>query len=168
MKKILLAVLLLATFIVSGCSAESQPADKAPAAATAHTAPDFNFTYLDGTQSNLAKLQGKPVFLNFWATWCPPCVGEMPHFETLYPKYKDKITFIAVSVDDNAADAKQFVVQRNFSFPVAHADAQDIMQKYNIPGIPASYLLDADGKIIVSVIGAMNQQTLEKFLQQSL
>lgn len=166
MKKILLAVLLLITFIVSGCAAQSHHPEKDSAATMA--APQFSFTYPDGTAGSLNELQGKPVFLNFWATWCPPCVGEMPHFETLYPKYKDKITFIAVSVDDNDDDAKRFVAKRGFTFPTAHADAQEIMQKYSIPGIPASYLLDAKGRIIASSIGAMDQQSLEQFLQQAL
>lgn len=169
MKKILLSILLLVTFIASGCAADSQPAATAASAQTAvQKAPDFGFTYLNGTAGNLKELQGKPVFLNFWATWCPPCVGEMPHFETLYPKYKDRINFIAVSVDDEQADAKAFVAQRKFTFPAAHADAQKIIQKYNIQGIPASYLLDAEGNIIATSIGAMDEKTLERFLQQAL
>lgn len=171
MKKILICLLLLLAAMAGGCAADSSKTTAAAPAAAAQasqTAPDFSFTYLDGTKASLAQLRGKPVFLNFWATWCPPCVGEMPHFNAVYPRYKDKVNFLAVSLDDNMQEAAAFIQQKGYSFPVGYGDVNDLAGKYDIQGIPTSLLLDANGKIIASKIGAMTEAELEAFLQKAL
>lgn len=171
MKKFIIFFTMACMFILSGCSfSDNSPSAVTTASAqtVSHKAPDFKFTLLDGTKTSLAQLQGKPVFLNFWATWCPPCVGEMPHFEKLYPKYKDKINFVAISLDDSKADADAFIQQKSFTFPVGFANNQEIAAKYEIQGIPTSYIIDAQGNVIASYIGAMDEQTLEKFLNKAL
>lgn len=169
MKKLLTCLILASIFALGGC-ASNDPKTSVPTASaqTIQAAPDFNYTLLTGSNHNLQQLQGKPTFLNFWATWCPPCVSEMPHFEALYPKYKDKINFIAISLDDNKNDAAAFVQQKGFTFPVGTANNQEIAAKYEIQGIPASYLLDANGNIIAMQIGAMDEKTLEAFLNKAL
>ncbi len=171
MKKILICLLLLLAAMAGGCAADSSKTTAAAPAAAAQasqTAPDFSFAYLDGTKASLTQLRGKPVFLNFWATWCPPCVGEMPHFNAVYPRYKDKINFLAVSLDDNMQEAAAFIQQQGYSFPVGYGNVNDLAGKYDIQGIPTSLLLDADGKIIASKIGAMTETELEAFLQKAL
>lgn len=168
MKKLLTCLLLASIFVLSGCSSDTpKAAIPAASAQTLQTAPDFNYVLLDGSSHSLNQLKGKPTFLNFWATWCPPCVGEMPHFEALYPKYKDKINFIAISLDDSKNDADVFIKQKGFSFPVGTANNQEIAAKYEIQGIPTSYLLDANGNIIAMQIGAMDEKTLEAFLNKA-
>lgn len=170
MKKVLLCLLILCAALLSGCggSTNKPTAAAPPAAASSAAAPDFNFTLLDGTPGSLAKLRGKPVFLNFWATWCPPCVGEMPHFNALYPKYKDKISFIAISLDEQPSDAAAFMQQKGYAFPAGYGNVNELAGKYDIQGIPTSLLLDAEGKVIATHIGAMSAAELEAFLQKAL
>lgn len=170
MKKLLICLLLLVTALAGGCASDSgKTTAAAPAAATAQpAAPDFSFTYLNGEKASLATLRGKPVFLNFWATWCPPCVGEMPHFNTVYPRYKDKIAFLAISLDDSMQEASDFMQQKGYSFPAGYGNINELTGKYNIQGIPTSLLLDAQGNIIASKVGSMTEAELEDFLNKAL
>lgn len=171
MKKIFICLLLLLTALAGGCASDSgKTTAAAPAAAAQNTqtAPDFNFTYLNGEKASLSQLRGKPVLLNFWATWCPPCVGEMPHFNTVYPRYKDKINFLAISLDDSMQEASAFMQQKGYSFPAGYGSVNDLAGKYDIQGIPTSLLLDAQGNIIAVKVGAMTETELEAFLQKAL
>lgn len=171
MKKIFICFLLLLAALAGGCASDNPKTTAAAptaAAQTSQAAPDFSFTYLDGTKSSLSELRGKPVFLNFWATWCPPCVGEMPHFNSVYPRYKDKINFLAISLDDSMQEANAFMQQKGYTFPAGYGNVNDIAGKYEIQGIPTSLLLDANGNVIASKVGAMTEAELEAFLQKAL
>lgn len=171
MKKIFICFLLLLAALAGGCASDNPKTTAAAPTTTAQAsqaAPDFSFTYLDGTKSSLSELRGKPVFLNFWATWCPPCVGEMPHFNSVYPRYKDKINFLAISLDDSMQEASAFMQQKGYNFPAGYGNVNDIAGKYEIQGIPTSLLLDANGNVIASKVGAMTEAELEAFLQKAL
>lgn len=171
MKKIFICFLLLLAALAGGCASDNPKTTAAAptaAAQAAQAAPDFSFTYLDGTKSSLSELRGKPVFLNFWATWCPPCVGEMPHFNSVYPRYKDKINFLAISLDDSMQEASAFMQQKGYSFPAGYGNVNGIAGKYEIQGIPTFLLLDANGNVIASKVGAMTEAELEAFLQKAL
>lgn len=159
---------------LAGCGNAKNPAAEGKANASASVvvaqgkeAPDFTVTMLDGSQVKLSSLRGKPVFLNFWATWCPPCVGEMPHFEALYPQYKDKINFLAVSIDSDSSAPKKFASSKGFTFPIAHDGQKNIAGMYSIEAIPTSFLLDKDGKIIASHLGGMSENELQNFLNKA-
>lgn len=184
-KKLFLALCLALTIIgattacgtakSSATTPDKAAASSAPASAKAEAAksskdlaPDITVTKLDGTQVKLSDLRGKPVFLNFWATWCPPCVGEMPHFQTLYPKYGNDIQFLAVSVDNTQEAAKNFIGEKGYSFPVAWDKDKSASRTYKVSAIPTSILIDAEGKIIKKNLGSMNASALEDFLKSAL
>ena len=131
-------------------------------------APDFTFTDLaTGRTLNLSDLRDKPVFINFWATWCPPCVGELPHIEKKYAEYKDKMHFVILSVDDNEQDPARFIKSKGYSFPAAYGDHQALGRAYGIDAIPASYIISADGHIVARIVGSMNESSLDAFLQKA-
>lgn len=92
----------------------------------------------------------------------------MPHFNALYPKYKDKISFIAISLDEQPSDAAAFMQQKGYAFPAGYGNVNELAGKYDIQGIPTSLLLDAEGKVIATHIGAMSAAELEAFLQKAL
>ncbi len=178
MNKILLSLALVsALFIISGCSDNNKAASSAPQVSSTATdntkaikqaAPDFTYTDLNtGKQVKLSDLRGKPVFLNFWATWCPPCVGEMPHIQAAYEANKNKMHFIAISVDDNKEEPVKFTKDKGYTLPIGYGNVDDINKKYNLEAIPASYLIDADGHIKAQVVGAMNETALADFLKQA-
>lgn len=132
-------------------------------------APDFTFTDLaTGKVMNLSDLRDKPVYLNFWATWCPPCVKELPHIQAKYEQYKDRIHFLAISVDSEQDAPAQFISSKGYTFPVGYGNEREISRAYNIEAIPASYIIGTDGTIKAQIVGSMDEADLERFLQKGL
>ncbi len=131
-------------------------------------APDIIATTLDGTQVKLSDLRGKTVFVNFWATWCGPCMQEMPEMNKIYPEYKDKIVFFAVSIDDARTDYEKYAKESGFEFPMYWGDKNALVNAYGLQGIPASYIIDKYGTITQSHIGGMKEKELRAFLDKAL
>ncbi len=123
-------------------------------------------TFPDKNEVSLGDLIGKdkPVYLNFWATWCPPCVHEMPFMNELYPEYKDKMDFVIASVDAKQDDVVKFQEKNNYSFPIYYADNKEAAQAYGIQGIPTSVLIDGKGNVINVHIGSMSKEDMKSFL----
>jgi peroxiredoxin len=127
------------------------------------TAPDFTLPGLDGTMVRLSDLKGKVVFLNIWATWCPPCVEEMPSMEKLYQKLKGKdFEILAVSIDKNGAEAvTPFMKKYNLSFTALIDSKESLKYKYQTTGVPESYIIDKNGTIVEKVMGPRNWASLD-------
>jgi len=118
-------------------------------------APNFTFPGLDGKKVSLADYKGKVVLLNIWATWCAPCVAEMPSMEKLYQELKDEdFELLAVSVDESGVEVvTPFMKKHKLSFPVLLDTQGDIKSLYQLTGIPESFIMDKDGIIVEKVIG---------------
>ncbi len=116
----------------------------------------------DGNVLNVAQLEGKVVFINFWATWCPPCVAEMPSINALYQDYKtDKdVVFLMVSMDRSFAKAEQFLEDKKFDFAIQEP-LSAVPQEFQARGIPNTLVLDTNGKIVFSHVGMGNYNTAE-------
>jgi thiol-disulfide isomerase/thioredoxin len=137
---------------------QAEVAADAPAAAIRHkllvgTAfPDFAVKDLGGQPLSVAKYKGKIVLVDFWATWCGPCMAEMPNVIQAYNQYHDKgFEIIGVSLDDDPAQLKAFLQQKKLAWPQFNDGKQfdnELAVKYGINAIPANYLLDGDGRII--------------------
>ncbi len=129
-------------------------------------APDFTVYDKDGNQVKLSDLRGKPVVLNFWASWCPPCKSEMPEFDNVFKELGNKVNFMMVdAVDGNretVEKGKNYITKEGLSFPVYFDTNQDAVTKYGIGGFPTSIFIDKDGYIITGVEGAINEETLRK------
>ena len=118
---------------------------------------DFKLKTLDGKEFSLSDLKGKKVFLNFWATWCPPCKAEMPEIEKLYQETKDSdLVIVAVEIGEPLSTVKSFIDSNNYSFKVLLDSNQSVASKYNIASIPTSYFIDVQGNIISKNEGGMN------------
>jgi len=126
-------------------------------------APDFTLPGLDGTMVRLSDRKGKVVFLNIWATWCPPCVEEMPSMEKLYQKLKgEDFEILAVSIDKNGAEAvAPFMKKYNLSFTALIDSKESLKYKYQTTGVPESYIIDKNGTIVEKVIGPRNWSSPE-------
>jgi cytochrome c-type biogenesis protein len=166
LKKVLLGVILLTAVAVSGVHFFDLPHI---AKAETNAAPPFTVTDMNGQTVSLASLKGKPVFLNFWATWCPPCVGEMPDIQRMYAKYGDKVHFVIVNIDGTKPDVTAFMENHAFSFPVFHWTDRDKRQKenqqaYAVQAIPTSYIIDADSNVVDSHVGALSAGDMESFV----
>jgi peroxiredoxin len=123
-------------------------------------AKDFSVSSPSGGTIKLIDYRGKVVFLNFWATWCPPCLEEMPAMERLYRKYRDRgLVVLAVSVDRDGAVVPPFVQRNKFSFPIAHDPQMALAERYGVRALPSSFLLDRHGQVAALAIGPREWDT---------
>ena len=129
-------------------------------------APDFTVYTEDGTAVKLSELYGKPIILNFWASWCPPCKSEMPDFESMYQKYGEDIHFVMINLTDGQREIVEsgaaYVEAQGFTFPVYFDSDLDAANNYQVYSVPMTYFLDAEGYAIARASGAIDAATLER------
>ncbi len=130
---------------------------------------DYNFQLqdLEGKTINLEEFKGKVIFLNLWATWCPPCVAEMPSIQSLYEKMdNDNVVFVMLSMDDNPEKARKFIKRKGFTFPVYMA-ASRVPDAFRSPSIPTTMVISPEGKIVSKKVGMANydKKSFIKFLE---
>ena len=131
-------------------------------------APDFTVYDHDGKEVKLSENFGKPVVFNFWATWCGPCKSEMPGFENLYKKYRDKVVFMMINSSDSRQDVDKFLKQNGYTFPIYYDDTGEASYTYNVSAIPATYVTDKYGQIYGYQIGVLPEEALEKAIKTVL
>jgi peroxiredoxin len=120
-------------------------------------APDFQLPNLEGQPISLSDFRGKPVLLNFWATWCGPCVFEMPFIQSIFEESSDTgLVILAVNIGEAPPTVRDFIQSGNFSFPVLLDTSQDVALEYNVRGIPTTFLIDKNGIIQVIKVGAFS------------
>ncbi len=119
-------------------------------------APDIQLPDEHGKPVQLGDLRGNVVFINFWATWCPPCVHEMPMMDQLLKTRKDQaFRLLAVNMQESQNDVAQFMKKKDFQFP-ALVDSEGVATaSYQVRGLPASYLIDCSGQLLGSVTGIL-------------
>ncbi len=116
---------------------------------------DFTLSDLSGKKVSLSSYKGKLVFLNFWATWCPPCRSEMPSMERLYQKLKGKgLVILAVDLQEDAQSVQKFVDEHKLSFQVLLDSDGRVGTTYGARSIPTTYLIGRDGSALGGTIGA--------------
>ncbi|HUI83426.1 MAG TPA: TlpA disulfide reductase family protein [Candidatus Binatia bacterium] len=147
MKYFIVAAGLLGLLLLGGCNTGSHP----PRIGSA--APDF--TIRDSQHSvELSQLRGKPVVLNFWATWCPPCIEEMPSLVKLHKSLGDEVTIVAVSEDADDNAYRQFVRDHNVDLFTVRDTQQKTNELYGTFKFPETFVIDRNGKIVRKFIGA--------------
>ena len=107
---------------------------------------------LEGNAQTLSDWKDKPIFLNFWATWCPPCIAEMPDINKLYQLINEEVHFAIISVDDDREKAKEFAKRKGFDFPIYFIKS-GLPQVYKSATIPTTYVIDSQGHIVISQRG---------------
>lgn len=130
-------------------------------------APDFTLKDFDGKDVSLSDFKGKKVFLNFWATWCPPCRGEMPDIEKIYQENKDNKDFviIAVNLGEDKGTVKNFMEQNKYNFKGLLDTNQNAGSLYNITAIPTSFFIDSDGYAVKMRRGAMREEEMREYIK---
>ena len=119
---------------------------------------DFTLDQLDGETLNFEDLKGKVVFINFWATWCAPCVAEMPSINSLYEIYEDnpEVVFVMINTESKEDKVRKFMKKKKFSFPIYFPNASMIPRVYESKGIPTTFVLDKEGYIAYKKVGMAN------------
>ena len=115
---------------------------------------DYNLLLedLEGNTQTLLDWKGKPIFLNFWATWCPPCIAEMPDINKLYQLVNKEVHFAIISVDEDREKAKKFAKRKDFDFPIYFIKSR-LPQVYKSTIIPTTYVIDTQGHIVITQRG---------------
>ncbi len=143
--------LLLAVVLLASCGAP--PASR--------SAPDFTLKTLDGKSVTLSALRGKPVLLNFWATWCESCKEEMPALESLHKRLDGKAAVLGASLDSAfAEDVPPFAKRHGLTFPLIDA-AGPAAAAYAVRSLPATFLIDAEGRITRRWLGPLDIRAVE-------
>ena len=163
MKKIVIFVIatILALAVIS-CRRSGNNAN------SAKLAPDFSLTDVTGHPLKLSDYRGKPVVLDFWATWCEPCKQEIPHLIELQNKYPQRVQVIGISMDDDGDPVRAFQQQYKMNYPVAVGSAKLADQYGGVLGLPITFVIDSNGHIIARHIGATNFADIEAEVQKLL
>ncbi len=139
---------LLPVCLFAGCTGET------PKPQVGHPAPDFSLTALDGREIRLRDLRGKVVFVNLWATWCPPCREEMPSMVRLYGRFRNQgLEILAVSEDADVEEVRRFARAYNVQFPILMDREKTVYQLYRATGVPETHLVNKEGVLEASRIG---------------
>ncbi|WP_342388256.1 redoxin domain-containing protein [Salinicoccus bachuensis] len=125
-------------------------------------APDFTLETLEGEKMTLSELE-KPVMLNFWASWCPPCKAEIPHMVNFYDSQEGDVEIIAVNMlhqENSEEDMKGFHEEYALNFPVPLDENGRVTDMYQVKSIPTSYFIDSNGYIAYKYTGPMTEQSI--------
>lgn len=118
-------------------------------------APDFQLNNLEGQAISLEGLQGKPVILNFWATWCPPCRYEMPFLQAIYDEYASQgLVLLEIDIGESLSTVKKYFADNNLSMPALLDSNNQVSSRYAITAIPTTFFIDKNGVIKFKKIGA--------------
>lgn len=131
--------------------------------------PDFKTTTLSGETVNLSDYRGRPVVLNFWASWCPPCRAEMPEFEQVWQSYQKRgIVFLGVNTSDQRDKAQAFLNDFPVSYPHLLDTHSDIARLFSATSLPTTVFINREGRIVGRRIGALNKQQLAMQVEELL
>jgi len=128
-------------------------------------APDFTVFDLEGNEVRLSDFKGKPVIVNFWASWCGPCQMEMPDFNIKHQEYGDQIQFLMVNMTDGSREtlksASGFIADSGYTFPVYYDTQLEAAMAYGVYALPTTYFIDTDGNLVTRATQAIDGETLQ-------
>jgi cytochrome c biogenesis protein CcmG/thiol:disulfide interchange protein DsbE len=130
-------------------------------------APDFNLTTFEGAAISLNEMRNKPVVINFWASWCPPCRDEATVIESAWRAYKSRgVVFLGVNIQDRREDALGYVRGFGITYPNGPDPSGEISIDYGVSGIPVTFFISRDGKVIRRWVGAIDRTTLTRSIEE--
>ncbi len=169
MRRIVLVIVVIAIAIAVYEAARHSSHAKGHPGAVDSPAPQFSLQDLDGKALSLANYQGKVVLLNFWATWCTPCRGEIPQFIEFQNTYGPQgLQLIGISMDDDAKPVHEFYQQFKMDYPVAIGNANLAESYGGVLGLPVTFLIGRDGRIAAKYVGATDMTALQQKIQSLL
>ena len=131
-----------------------------------YIAPQFTLTSTVGEEIALADYLGQPVVLNFWATWCPPCRAEMPHFQAASVKYNGQAMILGVDQGEPASIVSDFGSALNISYPLLVDQDNSVNRSYGVSALPTTVLIDSKGVVAEVITGIVNQAVLEDRIER--
>ena len=134
--------------------------------------PEFTVYDLEGKEVHLSDFFGKPIVLNFWASWCGPCQMEMPDFNEKYLEVGEEVQFLIINMTDGSREtvetASAFIAEQGYSFPVFYDTDMDAAAVYSVYSLPTTYFIDVEGYTIARATGAISAETLQRGIDMIL
>ena len=161
---LILAILisLFTVFLATGLSNRTSATGRSGEQLIGEKSPDFLAAVIDGDSVSLSNYLGSPIVLNFWASWCPPCRDETPHFEKIWRLYRQKdVVLLGINVQDTLADADEYIKEFDVTFTNAIDKDGKIMVDYGVTGLPVTFFIDRDGIIIGRWVGSIGESSLK-------
>lgn len=135
--------------------------------ASAQANEDFTMNDIWGNQLKLSQYRGKWVLVNFWATWCPPCLRELPDLISMKTNKKNKIEIIGIAMEDKTPqEIRSFAKQYQINYPIVLGSQKIADQIGRVPGLPTSYLYNPDGKMVAYRVGILNEQAIDNYINK--
>ncbi len=167
--------LLFALLLLVGCAstpAESSPTPlptpEAGAVEDSFPAPDFTLTALDGTSYTLSQLRGKWVLINWWATWCGPCVTEMPYLQRVADERAEQLIVLGINLSEPRQQVEAFANENGISFPLLLNPPDATVMDYLVSGLPQTLLVNPEGNVVARQFGGLIPQVFEPMLDALL
>jgi len=168
-KKLSLLLSIIPILLLLAYGFKTNPRE-VPSPLVGRQAPSFAVVMFNGSHNSLEQLRGKPIVLNFWASWCfPACYEEAPHLEAAWQAYRDRgVVFIGVDIQDRDTDAKGFIDRFKLSFPNGPDVQGKISIDYGVYGVPETFFIGKDGTIHYKHVGALNEKVLRAKIEEIL
>ena len=147
---------------------DASAASVAEAPVAGYRAPDFTLTTAQGKTFTLGEYRGQPVVLNFWATWCPPCRAEIPHFQAASLKYNGQVAIIGVDDGEPLSTVAPFASELGMTYPLPLDEQSIVGRQYRVNSLPSTFFIDRDGIIRYVHIGILNGAVLEERISELL
>lgn len=169
-KKWSLIVFTFFILLVISALSVNQPGILTANAQALKKAPNFTLLDLEGKPFSFSDLKGKVVILDFWATWCPPCREEIPHFKALYSQYKSEgLEVVGISVDKGGVNVvKSFARDYEINYPILMGNQEVAADYGGIRGIPTTFVVDRQGRIVEKFVGYRDKEVFESVIQKLL
>jgi cytochrome c biogenesis protein CcmG/thiol:disulfide interchange protein DsbE len=129
---------------------------------------NFQFKTIDNKILDLSQFSGKVIVVDFWATWCPPCTKEIPHFIELQEKYKNEVQFIGLNVGEKESEIKEFIKSMGINYIIGYSNENIEKLFGGISGLPTTFIIGKDGKIKAKAIGYRSKEWFEKQIISAL
>ncbi len=164
---IMRTTILLVIVVAIGYTIYSSIFNETKVVKSGEMAPNFQLQTLDGESVELDDYKGKGVFLNFWATYCPPCTKEMPYMDNQYKEFQDKgIEILAVNVGEPLLTAQKFTHRHDLSFPILLDGREEVYKAYGVKPIPATFLIDEHGIVVDRVTKGLTEEEIKKMMER--
>ena len=161
------SLLFLLFTVITGCEQQTEEGGiRKTLSKEGDSASQFSLKLLDGKKFMLGDAKGRPVVINFFASWCHPCRTEAPVLQKVYTKYEDKVVFIGIAIQDNEAKVREYVKEFGVTFPVGIDSSGNIAEAYKIYGIPKTFIIDRAGRFNLIHMGEITEHDLMKGIEK--
>ena len=169
-KAFVILIVMALTLTAAGCPSSGPSGDGVVGSRVGDLSADFTLEDLDGQTITLSSLRGRPVMLNFWASWCGPCRSEMPDIQAVYIERlvdSPSLVILSINMGESSATIRQFMEDGHYTFPALLDSQKSVALQYDVTAIPTTFFIDENGIIIERRLGAFsNKAQIDGFLSQ--